>query len=166
MGFKSGEYGGRYLIRTPVTIHSQYCNQHRLKHVPKRSTSSRISSPWCILALSITRTLRGPGYAVHFRSCRKPMSTNDDYELSRLTTINSRYSKNSAFVIDPSTTVPAKMPSKVSRASVDVRRPQTNGCFFSACLPLTDLPYRLPIVRSSFDVSSRNPSSSGLYCTI
>jgi hypothetical protein len=68
------------------------------------------------------------------------------------------------FVIDPPTTVPATIPSKVSSASVDVRRPRTKGRFFSAHLPFFNLPEHQDGVLSSFDTSSRNPSCSGVYC--
>ena len=38
---------------------------------PNWSASSRISLPWWMCTLSITKTLRGPGYAEHFGSCER-----------------------------------------------------------------------------------------------
>lgn len=87
-----------------------------------------------------------------------------EYTKNKLITLNSRYSRNPVFIIDSSTTVPAIIPSKVRSASVGVCLPLTRACFLSAHLPFLDCPKCLLGVLSSFDVSSRNPSSSGLYC--
>lgn len=88
------------------------------------------------------------------------------YSFKKCTTVNSRYSKNLTFVMEPSMTVPATIPSSVMRASVDVLWPHTKTYFFSALLPFLDLPKRRAGIWLSFDVSSRKPSSSGEYFAI
>jgi hypothetical protein len=80
--------------------------------------------------------------------------------------VNSRYSRNASLVIEPSTAVPAMTPSSESKASSVTLRPLTKTCFFLALFPFLDLPQLRRGVRSSFDVSSRNPSSSGEYWAI
>jgi hypothetical protein len=83
-----------------------------------------------------------------------------------LTTLNSNHCKNISFVIEPSTTLHATIPSRVSKASVDVRLPRLNASFFAALQPLFDLPKPLASVLSSLDVSSRKPRYSGGYCNM
>ena len=107
--------------------------------LPKCPIRSTISSPWWIFALSITKTLRGPGNAEHLGSY-SDISAAKWRTVQLLTTLYSKYSRNIAFIIDPLTTVPEMIPSKVSSASIDVQCPQMKGCFFSAHLPFCDLP--------------------------
>lgn len=85
------------------------------------------------------------------------------YGHDRLMTMFSRYFRNKSFVIDPSTTMSTMMPSRESSASIDVWQPCIETCFFTACVPLRDLPYLLPISLSSFNISSKNLTSSGEY---
>jgi hypothetical protein len=73
-------------------------------------------------------------------NCQRIFNYSTDDVFEKITTLNLRYSRKTVFVMDPSTTVPATIPSNVSNASVDVHRPRTNACFFSARLPFLDLP--------------------------
>jgi hypothetical protein len=67
-GIEIRRIGWKVLDANTWHILSRQCRYQAIT-LPKRSTSSRISSPWWILALSIIRTLSGPGYAVHLGSC-------------------------------------------------------------------------------------------------
>jgi hypothetical protein len=75
--------------------------------------------------------------------------------------LTTRYSINAAFVMEPSTTVPATIPSSVRSASIDILLPLTKTCFFSAFFPFFDHPELLLVVQLSFNTSSMKPSFSG-----
>jgi len=64
--------------------------------------------------------------------------------------------------IEPSTTVPATIPLTVNIPSAESHRPRTKTCFICARLPLLALPLLRAGVFSFFEVSSKNPSCSGV----
>ena len=83
-----------------------------------------------------------------------------------LTTLCSRYSRNQARVIEPSTTVHETIPSRLSRPLAEKCHAQTKTPFWTAWMPFKERPRFQKDVRSSLDTSSRNPSCSGAYWAI
>jgi len=112
--------------------------------------------------LSITSTLSGLRYAVQVGSC-DGFGTREEKIRPANTTVNSRNSRKQSLVMEPSTTVHETIPLTVRSPSTDKRQPRTKTPFWEVRVPFQDLPYLRAIVRSSFDVSSRNLSSSGSY---
>jgi hypothetical protein len=134
MGFKSGECGGRYSICTPAKSYMSRVNIYR-KHWLLTKAIHKLKDFMSMVYFHVVhhKDTQGSGIGSAIWQLPRELSCGyRGYTKNKLTTLNSRYSRNPIFVIDPSTTVPATIPSKVRSASVEVCLPLTKTCFFSA----------------------------------
>ena len=160
MGLRSGEYGGRYSIRTPESSQIQENGTKADKMLTK--CFDKIGDIISVMYFSVIHDKdthrawegRALGQLV------EKISSNHGTEsaIEQLTTMNSRYCRKVSFVIEPSTTVPSTIPSRFINASRDTHLPCLNGSFFCALFPFLACPNRRLGVLSSFDVSSKMAS--------
>ena len=131
------------------------------------STSFWSSSEWCILQLSRTSTLLGPGYGFVNGSWLGQASVSIlHWRHVQLTTISLMNLTNLSAVMGPSMMSHVMRPSNVRIGRIEYRTPRTKTTLETHCVPSNDHPYRRNDVRSSFADSSVNMSISGSHTNL
>lgn len=168
MGFRSGEYGGRYSMRTPDVSCVSIYYEHGLNKLTKA-----VGELENLIAMVNTCVVHNQDTQWTRVSTAKRHLLLLSLELQRMNEVNdahttscSRKLRYKSLVIEPSTTLETTMPSIVSNPVALSRWPRTKRCFIMALRPFLARPLDLAAVFSFLDVSSKKPSSSGSYIAI